>query len=155
MRTFTPRTTDIQRAWLVVDADGAVRGRLASEVATLLRGKHKPTWAPHLDTGDHVIVVNAARLSVSPKKQAQSIYRRHSGYPGGLKAESLGRLLQRDPERVVRLAVKGMLPKGPLGRGMLRKLRVYAGSEHPHHAQRPEPHPLSGRRGAPAGAAGS
>lgn len=139
MRTYTPRPDEIQRSWHLVDADGARLGRLASEVAVLLRGKHKPTWAPHLDVGDHVVVVNAAHLDVTPRKREQGTYHRHSGYPGGLKTESLGHLLDRDPERVVRLAVKGMLPKGPLGRQMLRKLRVYAGPEHPHAAQRPRP----------------
>lgn len=139
MRTYTPRPADIDRAWHLVDADGARLGRLASEVATLLRGKHKTIWAPHVDVGDHVVVVNAAKLDVSLRKAEQKTYYRHSGYPGGLRAESLEHLLARDPERVVRLAVKGMLPKGPLGRSMLRKLRVYAGPEHPHAAQRPQP----------------
>jgi large subunit ribosomal protein L13 len=131
----------------VVDADGAVLGRLASEVATLLRGKHKPMWAPHMDTGDHVIVVNAAKLELSPRKLTDKRYFRHSGYPGGLREESLEHLLARDPERVVRLAVKGMLPKGPLGRQMLKKLRVYGGATHPHAAQQPTPRVLASRRG--------
>ncbi len=143
MRTYTPRPADIERAWHLVDADGARLGRLASEVATLLRGKHKPIWAPHVDVGDHVVVVNAAKLDVIPRKAEQKTYYRHSGYPGGLREESLEHLLARDPERVVRLAVKGMLPKGPLGRSMIRKLRVYAGPEHPHAAQRPQPRPTA------------
>lgn len=139
MPTFTPKPSDIDRAWHVVDADGMVLGRVATEVATLLRGKHKPIWAPHVDTGDHVIVVNAARLSLSQRKLDGKHYYRHSGYPGGLREENLARLFERDPERVVRLAVKGMLPKNRLGRSMLRKLRVYAGPTHPHAAQQPQP----------------
>lgn len=146
MRTFTPKASDIQRAWHVVDADGAVLGRLASEVAVLLRGKHKPTYAPNVDGGDHVVVVNAAKLDVSVRKAAAKQYYRHSGYPGGLTSRSLEQMLERHPERVVTLAVKGMLPKGRLGRSMLRKLRVYAGPEHPHAAQRPEPYALVSRR---------
>jgi large subunit ribosomal protein L13 len=141
--TFTPKPSDIERVWHVVDADGMVLGRVASEVATLLRGKHKPIWAPHIDTGDHVIVVNAASLSITPRKADQKRYYRHSGYPGGLRDEQLAHLMERDPERVVRLAVKGMLPKNPLGRSMLRKLRVYAGPTHPHSAQQPQPRALA------------
>ena len=143
MRTFSPKPSDIERAWHVIDADGAVLGRLATEVATLLRGKHKPTWAPHVDVGDHVIVVNAAKLDVGPRKAEGKMYWRHSGYPGGIRAESLGHLLERDPERVVRKAVKGMVPKGRLGRQTLRKLRVYAGPTHPHAAQKPVARPLA------------
>lgn len=147
MRTYQPTPSDIERAWHVIDAEGAVLGRLASEVATLLRGKHKPTWAPHLDTGDHVIVVNASKLSITPRKLTDKKYYRHSGYPGGLREESLEHLLQRDPERVVRLAVKGMLPKGRLGRQMITKLRVYPDATHPHAAQQPQPRALVSRRG--------
>jgi len=145
VRTYTPKRSDIRREWHLVDADGAILGRLATEVATLLRGKHKPIWAPHVDTGDHVVVVNAARLSVHPRKGRDKLYRRHSGYPGGLRSESLDSLLARDPERVVRLAVRRMLPKGPLGRSMLRKLKVHAGPTHPHQAQQPQPYPLPAR----------
>jgi large subunit ribosomal protein L13 len=145
VRTFSPKPADIRRAWHVVDADDAVLGRLASQVATLLRGKHKPIYAPHVDTGDHVIVVNAARLDLGARKLADKRYRRHSGYPGGLSEESLEHLMARDPERVVRLAVKGMLPKGRLGRSMIRKLRVYAGPTHPHAAQQPQPFALVSR----------
>lgn len=145
MRTFTPKAADIQRQWLVLDADGAILGRLATEIATLLRGKHKPIWAPHLDTGDHVIVVNASKLAISPKKATDKLYHRHSGYPGGVRSESLEHLLARDPEKVVKLAVRRMLPKGPLGRQMLKKLRVYAGPSHPHTAQQPVVRPLSER----------
>ena len=150
MRTFSPKPADIERAWHVVDADGAVLGRLATEVATLLRGKHKPIYAPHVDTGDHVIVLNAAKLDLSPRKLSDKQYRRHSGYPGGLRSESLEHLLGREPERVVRTAVKGMLPKGRLGRSMIRKLRVYAGPTHPHAAQQPRPYALTSRREGPA-----
>jgi large subunit ribosomal protein L13 len=137
VRTYTPKPDEVERAWHVIDADGAVLGRLATDVATLLRGKHKPMWAPHIDVGDHVVVVNAAKLAVGPRKAEDKLYWRHSGYPGGIKSESLERLLARDPEKVVRRAVKGMMPKGPLGRQMLRKLRVYAGPTHPHAAQKP------------------
>jgi large subunit ribosomal protein L13 len=137
VRTFSPKSSEIERAWHVIDADGAVLGRLATDAATLLRGKHKPTWAPHVDAGDHVIVVNAAKIAVTPRKAEGKVYWRHSGYPGGIKSETLERVLERHPDKVVRRAVKGMLPKGPLGRKMLRKLRVYAGPTHPHTAQKP------------------
>lgn len=145
MRTFTPKSSDIQRAWFVVDADGAVLGRMATEIATLLRGKHKPIWAPNVDVGDHVVVVNAAKLDVSARKAAAKQYYRHSGYPGGLSQQSLERMLERHPDRVVTLAVRGMLPKGRLGRAMLRKLRVYAGPTHPHSAQQPQPREFARR----------
>jgi len=150
VRTFTPRPSDITREWHVIDAEGAVLGRLATEVATLLRGKHKPIWAPHVDVGDHVIVVNASKLALDAKKRAEKMYHRHSGYPGGLRSENLDRLLERDPERVVRLAVRGMLPKGPLGRRMLKKLKVHAGPNHPHQAQQPTPRALPARAAARA-----
>ena len=146
MRTFQPKPADIERAWHVVDADGAVLGRLASEVATLLRGKHKVVWAPHADVGDHVIVVNAARLDVGVRKAQDKRYWRHSGFPGAIRSESLERLLARDPAEVVRRAVRGMLPRGPLGRKMLRRLRVYAGPAHPHAAQQPQPHAVAASR---------
>ena len=151
MRTFQPKPSDIDRAWHVIDADGAVLGRVASEVATLLRGKHKTIWAPHADVGDHVIVLNAARLDISVRKAQDKQYWRHSGYPGGIRSETLEHLLARDPITVVRRAVRGMLPKGPLGRQMLKKLRVYVGPTHPHAAQQPTPRALSSaRRNAPA-----
>lgn len=146
--TFSPKPANVTRAWHVVDADGQVLGRVATQVATLLRGKHKPTWAPHIDCGDHVIVVNAAKLDLSARKLTGKRYHRHSGYPGGLTAESLEHLLARDPERVVRLAVKGMLPKGRLGRRMIKKLKVYAGPNHPHAAQQPQPFALPSKRAA-------
>jgi large subunit ribosomal protein L13 len=145
VRTYTPKRSDIERAWHVVDADGATLGRLATEVATLLRGKHKPIWAPHVDTGDHVIVVNASKLAVDPRKAEAKRYWRHSGYPGGIRSRSLAEMLARHPDRVVRQAVKGMLPKGPLGRQMLGKLRVYSDATHPHAAQQPTPYDLPAR----------
>ena len=139
MRTFTPKPADINRAWHVIDAEGQVLGKVATEAATLLRGKHKPIWAPHVDTGDHVIVVNAAKLDVTPRKLADKVYHRHSGYPGGLKTRTLNDMLERRPEEVIRLAVRGMLPKNRLARKQLTKLKVYAGAEHPHEAQKPQP----------------
>jgi large subunit ribosomal protein L13 len=145
VRTFSPKASDITRQWHVIDADGAILGRLATEVATLLRGKHKPIFAPHVDTGDHVIVVNASKLAIGQRKAQQKMYHRHSGYPGSLRSENLEKLLARDPERVVRLAVRRMLPKGPLGRRQLKKLRIYAGPGHPHQAQQPTSRPLPER----------
>jgi large subunit ribosomal protein L13 len=146
MRTYTPTPADVTHAWHVIDAKEQVLGRIATEAATLLRGKHKATWAPHFDGGDHVVVVNAAALAISPRKLTDKTYYRHSGYPGGIRSESLEHLLARDPERVVRLAVRGMLPKGPLGRRQLKRLRVYAGPNHPHTAQQPDPRTLSSNR---------
>ena len=146
MRTFSPTPNDIQRKWHVIDAEGMVLGRLSTEVANLLRGKHKPIYAPHVDTGDHVIVVNASKLDLGARKLADKRYHRHSGYPGGLTSESLEHLLARDPERVIRIAVRGMLPKTRLGRQMIKKLRVYAGPTHPHTAQLPQPRVLVSKR---------
>jgi large subunit ribosomal protein L13 len=139
VRTFSPKAADIQRQWHVVDASDVVLGRLASQVAVLLRGKHKPVFAPHVDTGDFVIVINAEKIALSGKKLEQKHAYRHSGYPGGLTAVSYADLLARHPERAVEKAVRGMLPKNSLGRQMLRKLKVYAGPEHPHKAQQPKP----------------
>jgi large subunit ribosomal protein L13 len=139
VRTFTPKPADIQRVWYQVDADGAVLGRLATEVARVLRGKHKPIYAPHLDTGDHVIIVNAAKVVMTADKADKKVVYRHSGYPGGLKARSYQDLLDRHPEETLRRAIKGMLPKGALGQQMLRKLKVYAGPTHRHSAQQPRP----------------
>ena len=139
MRTFTPKAADIQRVWYEVDAEGAVLGRLAAEVARVLRGKHKPIFAPHVDTGDHVIVVNAAKIVMTADKAGKKLAYRHSGYPGGLKSRTYEELLERDAAELVRRAVKGMLPKGTLGRQMLKKLKVYAGPDHPHAAQTPKP----------------
>ena len=143
MRTFSPKPTDIQRAWHVVDADGLVLGRLASEVARVLRGKHKPIFAPHMDTGDFVIVVNAANVVLTAGKIDKKVAYRHSGYPGGLRKQLYSDLMATKPEEAVRKAVKGMLPKGPLGRQMLKKLKVYAGPTHPHSAQGPQTLDLS------------
>jgi large subunit ribosomal protein L13 len=145
VRTYTPKPADITHEWHVIDAEGAVLGRLATEIATLLRGKHKPIFATHIDTGDHVVIVNASKIAVSPRKLQDKIYYRHSQYPGGLRSENLEHLLARNPERVVRLAVKRMLPKGPLGRKQLKKLKVHAGPTHPHQAQQPKPRALPAR----------
>ena len=139
MRTFSPKASDIQRAWHVVDADGLVLGRMASEVARVLRGKHKPIFAPHVDTGDHVIIVNATKVVLTSDKSEKRLVYRHSGYPGGLKKRTYGDLLAAKPEDAIRRSVRGMLPKGPLGRRMLKKLKVYAGPAHPHAAQQPRP----------------
>jgi large subunit ribosomal protein L13 len=145
VRTYTPKAADITREWHLIDAEGAVLGRLATEVATLLRGKHKPIFAPHIDTGDHVVIINASKLAVSQRKLQDKRYYRHSQYPGGLRSESLEHLLARDPERVVKLAVRRMLPEGPLGRAQLKKLRVHAGPTHTHQAQQPKPRALPAR----------
>lgn len=138
-KTYIPRAADIERAWWTVDATDLPLGRLASQVASVLRGKHKPQYTPHLDVGDHVIVLNAERVAVTSNKSEQKIYYRHSGFPGGIKAESFERLLARRPEAIVERAVRGMLPKNRLGRAMFRKLRVYAGDQHDHGSQKPKP----------------
>ena len=143
-RTYSPRATEIERNWYVVDANGQRLGVLASRIAVVLEGKHKPSYATHLDTGDHVIVLNASQVDVGRGKTEQKVYTRHSGYPGGLRHETLGHLLGRRPEEVIRRAVKGMLPRNRLGVQQLRKLKIYAGSEHPHDAQRPQPLPMGG-----------
>jgi large subunit ribosomal protein L13 len=139
VKTYTPRESEIDRRWFVVDASGETLGRLASRIARVLEGKHKPTWSPTLDSGDHVIVLNAGRIVVTSDKLDSKLYIRHSGYPQGLREETLGHLLARRPEEVIRRAVKGMLPHTKLGAQQLRKLKIYAGTEHPHQAQRPEP----------------
>ena len=139
MKTYAPKPKDIDRRWYVVDADGAALGRLASEVAKILRGKHKPIFAPHADTGDHVIVVNAARVRLTGAKLQDKLYRHHSGYPGGLTETTYAKLLVERPSRAIEQAVRGMLPKNRLGRQMLTKLNVYDGAEHPHRAQKPSP----------------
>ena len=139
MRTYNPKPADVQRQWHVIDASDIVLGRLASQTAKLLRGKHKPIYAPHMDTGDFVIIVNAAKVALTGNKAAQKMYRRHSGYPGGLKKRTLSEMLERRPEEVIRLAVRGMLPKNRLARKQLTKLKVYAGPDHPHVAQNPQP----------------
>ncbi len=139
-KTFSAKPAEVKRRWLLIDAQGMVLGRLAADVAAVLRGKHKPTYTPHVDTGDHVIIVNAAGLVLTGQKAAKTMRYRHSGYPGGLKTEPYGALLERHPDRAVMACVRGMLPHGVLGRAMLRKLQVYAGSEHPHEAQSPVPY---------------
>ena len=146
MRTYSPKASEIERAWHVVNADGLVLGRMCTEIARILRGKHKPTFTPHLDIGDHVIVVNASKVVLTSGKADRERVYRHSGYPGGLKSTSYAEQLARKPEDAIRRTVKGMLPKGPLGRQMLTKLKVYAGPEHPHVAQSPEPLDLSAAR---------
>jgi large subunit ribosomal protein L13 len=138
-KTYSQRAGEIERRWYVVDATDQTLGRLASRIARLLEGKHKPTYTSHLDGGDHVIVVNAAKIAVTSDKRETKVYVRHSGYPQGLRSETLGDLLERRPEEVIRRAVKGMLPHNRLGVQQLRKLKIYAGSDHPHQAQRPEP----------------
>ncbi|MFM2105141.1 MAG: hypothetical protein RL338_173 [Chloroflexota bacterium] len=138
-KTYTLRESEIDRRWFVVDATDETLGRLATRIARVLEGKHKPTFTPHLDSGDHVIVLNAGRVAVTRDKRESKLYTRHSGYPGGFKQESLGHLLERRPEEAIRRAVKGMLPHTRLGAQQLRKLKVYAGADHPHQAQRPEP----------------
>lgn len=139
MKTFTATPKTITRDWSVVDATGKTLGRLATEVAHRLRGKHKPQFTPHMDTGDYIIVVNAEKIRVTGNKLNDKIYYHHTGYVGNLKSISLGKQLQQHPERIIQTAVKGMLPKNPLGRAMYRKLHVYAGPEHPHAAQQPKP----------------
>ena len=138
-RTYTLRESEIERRWYVVDAADQTLGRLASRIARVLEGKNKPTYTPTLDSGDHVIVLNAARVAVTRDKRETKLYIRHSGYPQGFKQETLGHLLERRPEEVIRRAVKGMLPRNRLGAQQLRKLKIYAGPDHPHQAQRPEP----------------
>jgi len=139
VRTFSPKPGDIERQWHVIDASDVVLGRLASHAATLLRGKHKPTFAPHVDTGDFVIVVNAAKVALTGNKRQTKFAYRHSGYPGGLRATSYEELLTKNPERAIELAVRGMIPHNKLGRQVMTKLKVYAGPEHPHTAQSPKP----------------
>ncbi|MCD6289377.1 MAG: 50S ribosomal protein L13 [Anaerolineae bacterium] len=139
MRTYSAKPDEIQREWYVVDATGKTLGRLASEIAKILRGKHKPIYTPHVDCGDYVIVVNADKIRVTGRKLDQKIYYRHSGYPGGLKSISLRDQLVRHPERVIQAAVRGMLPKNRLGRRMIKKMKVYASPDHPHQAQQPKP----------------
>ena len=139
MRTFSAKASEVRRDWFVIDAENVVLGRLASEVARRLRGKHKAEYTPHLDTGDNIIIVNAEKIRVTGNKRKDKMYHRHSGYPGGLTSMSLEKVQEKHPERVVELAVKGMLPKNPLGREMFRKLKVYAGAAHPHEAQQPQP----------------
>ena len=139
MKTYSARPAEIERRWLVVDAEGQTLGRLATQVAMVLRGKHKPIYTPHIDTGDHVVVINAAKVHLTGQKPTRKVYRWHSGYIGGLREVRAETMLRTHPERVIEWAVTGMLPKTKLGRAMARKLKVYGGSEHPHASQRPEP----------------
>ena len=139
MKTFTATPADIRREWRLVDAKGKILGRLATEIASRLRGKHKAEYTPHIDTGDYIVVINAAEVRVSGNKGADKVYYRHSGYPGALKSISFEKQLRKRPEKIIETAVRGMLPKGPLGRAMFRKLRVYPAAEHSHAAQQPRP----------------
>ena len=139
MKTFTAKPETVQHNWYVVDASGKVLGRLASEIARRLRGKHKPEFTPHVDTGDYIVVLNVDKLRVTGRKAQNKIYYRHSGYPGGVYSSSFAKLQARHPDRVLRLAVKGMLPKGPLGYAMIKKMKMYTGADHPHTAQQPKP----------------
>lgn len=143
-QTYMAKASDVQRKWYVVDAEGQTLGRLASEVATLLRGKHKPTFTPHVDTGDHVIIINAEKIELTGKKLNDKIYYRHSQHPGGLKTRTAKEMRETRPEQMLEGAIKGMLPKNSLGRQMFKKLNVYRGSEHPHQAQKPEVYQLRG-----------
>lgn len=138
MKTYSAKTNEVDQAWLLVDAEGQTLGRMAAEIALRLRGKHKPEFTSHIDTGDFIVVVNAEKVKVTGNKAKDKIYHAHSGYPGGLKSISFEKLIDRAPERVIQSAVKGMLPKNALGRAMFKKLKVYAGSEHPHGAQQPQ-----------------
>lgn len=137
MKTYSAKPETVVRDWYVVDAEGKTLGRLATEIARRLRGKHKPEYTPHVDTGDYIVVVNAEKVRVTGNKTTDKLYHRHTGYPGGLKSVPFDKMIERSPERVIEKAVKGMLPRNPLGRAMYRKLKVYAGTEHPHAAQQP------------------
>ncbi|MCW0214645.1 MAG: 50S ribosomal protein L13 [Pseudonocardia sp.] len=139
MPTYSPKPGDITHAWHVIDASDIVLGRLATHAATLLRGKHKPTYAPHMDTGDFVVIINAEKIAVSGNKLTDKFVYRHSGYPGGLRKRSVGEMIEKHPDRLVEKAITGMLPKNRLGRAMAKKLKVYAGPSHPHAAQKPQP----------------
>ena len=138
MRTYSPKHSELNHDWFIVDASGKTLGRMATEIAHRLRGKHKPEYAPHMDNGDYVVVINAEKVKVTGNKAADKIYHSHTGYPGGIKSISFEKLLEKAPERTIQSAVKGMLPKNPLGRQMFKKLKVYSGSEHPHVAQQPK-----------------
>ncbi|MYM64646.1 50S ribosomal protein L13 [Pseudomaricurvus sp. HS19] len=138
MKTYTAKSESVQRDWYVIDAEGKTLGRMAAEIATRLRGKHKPEYTPHVDTGDYIVVINAAKVAVTGNKAKDKMYHAHTGFPGGLKSISFEKLIQKAPERTIQSAVKGMLPRGPLGRAMFKKLKVYPGAEHPHAAQQPK-----------------
>ncbi|EWH10269.1 50S ribosomal protein L13 [Catenovulum sp. SX2] len=138
MKTFSAKPESVKRDWFVVDADGKTLGRIATEIARRLRGKHKPEYTPHVDTGDYIVVINAEKVAVTGAKRSDKVYYSHSGFPGGLKSITFDKLIEKKPEMIIESAVKGMLPKGPLGRAMARKLKVYAGAEHNHQAQQPQ-----------------
>ena len=138
MKTFSAKPAEVRRDWFVIDATGKTLGRMATEIAARLRGKHKPEYTPHVDTGDYIVVVNAEKVAVTGNKQNDKTYYRHSGYPGGMKSMTFDKMVQHAPERIIEIAVKGMLPKNPLGRAMFRKLKVYAGPDHNHAAQQPK-----------------
>jgi len=144
VRTYMAKAGEVQRKWYLIDADGKTLGRVATEVARILRGKHKPIYTPHVDTGDHVIVINAAKVKVTGKKYTDKLYYRHTGYPGGIKVTNFADMLQRKPEQVIEKAVWGMIPHNRLGRKVFKKLRVYPGPDHPHAAQKPEVWEISG-----------
>ena len=143
MSTYSPKKSEIERNWHLVDADGLILGRMASEIAKLLRGKHKPTYSPHIDVGDHVVIINADKVVLSSGKAEKKILYRHSGFPGGIKSRSYADFLEQNPTDAVRQTIRGMLPKNRLGRQQLKKLQVYAGAEHPHCAQKPQPMDLA------------
>lgn len=138
MKTFSAKPQNVEHNWLLVDAEGLTLGRMATEIASRLRGKHKPEYTPHVDTGDFIVVINAEKVVVTGNKAKNKMYHSHSGFPGGIKSMPFGKLIERSPERVIKLAIKGMLPRNPLGRAMFKKLKVYAGNEHPHTAQQPQ-----------------
>ena len=138
MKTISAKPETVKRDWYVIDAAGKTLGRMAAEIASRLRGKHKPEFTPHVDTGDYIVVINAAKVRVTGNKATDKMYHRHSGYPGGLKSMNFNQLMEKAPERTIESAVKGMLPRGPLGRAMFKKLKIYAGNEHPHAAQQPQ-----------------
>ncbi|MFM1896724.1 MAG: hypothetical protein RLZZ385_1798 [Pseudomonadota bacterium] len=139
MKTYSAKPGEVEQNWLLIDADGLTLGRMAAEISTRLRGKHKPEYTAHVDTGDFIVVINADKVQVTGRKANDKMYHAHSGFPGGMKSMSFNKLLARSPEQVIKLAVKGMLPRSPLGRAMFKKLKVYAGAEHPHAAQQPQP----------------
>lgn len=139
MKTYSAKPDAVRRSWYLVDATNKTLGRLATEIAVRLRGKHKPEFTPHVDTGDYIIVINAEKIAVTGNKSSDKVYYHHTGYPGGIKSATFEKMIQKAPERIIEIAVKGMLPKGPLGRAMFLKLKVYAGAEHPHSAQQPQP----------------
>ncbi len=142
MKTWTPKLGEVEKKWFVIDAKDKVLGRIAAETARILRGKHKPQFAPHMDTGDFVIIINASKVRLTGRKLQQKVYHTHSGYPGGLKSTKAEKMLKEKPDRVIRLAVRGMLPKNTIGRAQLTKLKIYADDTHPHSAQKPEAHTI-------------